>query len=133
MRKDERVLALFEGKNVDYLPSQITFASKSRDARIAQELNMAEEDLPTYLENHIRFAYAKDDYPLFYKNDVALMDELEKEGFCKVDSANGIVYDAWGLGHLRGEQGAYICYGPMREDAKLRKSRQSSSSVKPSR
>lgn len=120
MRKDERVLALFEGKSVDYLPSQITFASKSRDARIAQELSMAEEDLPTYLENHIRFTYAKADHPLFFKNDIAMMDELENEGYCKVDSVNGIVYDDWGLGHLRGEQGAFICYGPMREDAKKR-------------
>ena len=83
MKKDERVLALFEGKNVDYLPSQITFASKSRDARIAQELNMAEEDLPTYLENHIRFTYAKDDHPLFFRNDVAMMDELEKRAFAE--------------------------------------------------
>ena len=69
MTNEERVLNQFLRKDVDYLPSQITFSERSRDKQIAAGLGIEAKDLDAYLQNHIAFTFSKDDLPLFFHND----------------------------------------------------------------
>ncbi len=114
MTNEERVMRLFEKKEVDFLPSQISFSDVTRHEEIAKTLGLSgPEAIDSYLQNHIAFTFVSDDIPLFYRNDLALMDELEAKGFCKVDRENNIVYDNWGIGILVGEDGFFCCYSPL--------------------
>ncbi len=120
MTKEERVLALFERKNVDYLPSQISFSDRTRDEEISRALGLEKaEDLDTYLENHIAFTYAYDDVPLFWRNDNEMMLQMEKEGYVYIDHENNTVYDRWGLGIVVGEDGFFSNYGLLAGDEAL--------------
>jgi len=94
MNKIERILNIFNRKDVDYLPSQITFADRTRHVEIAKGLGLQnEEELNEYLENHLDFVFLKYDKPLFLRNDIELMKELEDEGIVGPDEGNEIVYD----------------------------------------
>lgn len=120
LTKEERILNLFEGKSVDYLPSQITFADRTRDKEISRALGLdSVEQLDDYLENHIYFTYCKDDIPLFFRNDMETMEQLEHEGFAHVSHEDSTVYDRWGMGILIGEDGFFTNYGALGEDVKL--------------
>ena len=66
-----------------------------------------------YLENHLIISLAKADYPLFFRNDIPMMKELEAEGYCKVDEAGKVVYDSWGMGVRIGEDGFFCCFQPL--------------------
>ena len=66
-----------------------------------------------YLENHLIISLAKADYPLFFRNDIKMMKELEAEGYCKVDEAGKVVYDSWGMGVRIGEDGFFCCFSPL--------------------
>ena len=114
MTKKERVLATIERKPMDYLPSQITLADRTRDKELVAALKLpAGVSLDEYLENHLIISLAKQDYPLFLRNDIPLMRELEKEGYCKVDEENKVVYDSWGMGVRVGEDGFFCCFHPL--------------------
>ena len=114
MTKKERVLATIERKPMDYLPSQITLADRTRDKELVAALKLPKEvTLDEYLENHLIISLAKQDYPLFLRNDIPLMRELEKEGYCKVDEENKVVYDSWGMGVRIGEDGFFCCFHPL--------------------
>ena len=41
LTKEERVLRVIEGKDVDYLPSQITFSDRTRDKALSEALGLA--------------------------------------------------------------------------------------------
>jgi len=114
MTKKERVLATIERKPMDYLPSQITLADRTRDKELVAALKLPQGvSLDEYLENHLIISLAKQDYPLFLRNDIPLMRELEKEGYCKVDEENNVVYDSWGMGVRVGEDGFFCCFHPL--------------------
>ncbi len=113
MTKEERVLKVLRREEVDYLPSMITFADRTRDREITQALGLKDRTLDEYLENHLSFAPLKSDYPLFFRNDVKLMKQLEKEGFCTVDEENRVVYDSWGMGIRMGSDGFFACFHPL--------------------
>lgn len=113
MTKEERVLRILKREEVDYLPSMITFADRTRDREITEALGLKEKTLDEYLENHLSFAPLKSDYPLFFRNDIRLMRQLEKEGFCTVDEENKIVYDSWGMGIRIGSDGFFVCFNPL--------------------
>ena len=70
MTKEERVLRVINGQEVDYLPSQITFSDRTRDKAISEALGLdGPEVLDDYLENHIYIALSAHDKTLFYRND----------------------------------------------------------------
>jgi len=113
MSKRERVNNVIKREKVDFLPSQITFSDRTRDEAILKALDLTNTTLDDYLENHMIIALTKADYPLFFRNDVELMRELESEGFCKVDAENGVVYDSWGMGIKMGSDGFFACFHPL--------------------
>lgn len=114
MTKKQRVLATIERKEMDYLPSQITLADRTRDKELMAALKLPKGvTLDEYLENHLIISLAKQDYPLFLRNDIPLMRELEKEGYCRVDEADNVVYDSWGMGVRVGEDGFFCCFHPL--------------------
>ncbi|MBE3132435.1 MAG: hypothetical protein IMZ55_03105 [Acidobacteria bacterium] len=118
MTKEERVLRVIRGQDVDYLPSQITFSDRTRDAEISAALGLASAaDLDGYLENHLCIALSGHDKPLFYRNDTAEMERLQAMGFCGTDWPRHTVYDSWGMGIRVGEYGFFACFHPLRKAA----------------
>jgi len=116
MTKRERVEKILKREPVDYLPSQITFADRTRDVAISKAIGLSEDrSLDDYLENHLVISLTKADYPLFFRNDIKLMKELEEEGFCRVDEEGGFVYDSWGVGIKIGEDGFFAGFNPIAE------------------
>ncbi len=114
MTKAERVLRVIERKEVDFLPSMITFADRTRDEAIHKALKLpTEQSLDDYLQNHLIISLIKADYPLFFRNDLKLMKELEQEGYCKVDTEGKVVYDSWGMGVKIGEDGFFAVFNPL--------------------
>ena len=114
MTKKERVLATVKRQHMDYLPSQITLADRTRDKELHAALKLpATTTMDEYLENHLICSLSKADYPLFFRNDIALMKELEKDGWCKVDVEGKVVYDSWGMGVRIGEDGFFCCFAPL--------------------
>ena len=117
MTREERALNVITGRPVDYLPSQITIADRSKDAQLARALGLSDAgQLDGFLDNHICFSLTLCETPLFYRNDAAKMAELEAKGYVKVDRKNGIVYDSWGMGIKIGEDGFFACYHPLQGD-----------------
>ena len=114
MNNEERVLNLFEKKPVDFLPSQISFSDVTRHTEISRLLGLSgPEELDGYLQNHIAFTFMSDDIPLFYRNDVPTLQMLEEKGYCRVDWANNICYDNWGMGIQMYSDGFFTCYAPL--------------------
>jgi uroporphyrinogen decarboxylase len=117
MLKSERVMNQFTRKPVDYLPSQITLADRTRDKEILDALGLDESvTLDDYLENHIHFTFVKDDIPLFFRNHEPTISMLEKEGFAWADREGKTVYDRWGMGTMIGEDGFFTNYGCLAGD-----------------
>ena len=99
LTKEERVMRVIEGKDVDYLPSQITFSDRTRDAQLSEALGLGSAaELDGYLENHLHITLTLQDKPLFYRNDRDEMNKLCEMGFCCPDWEARAVYDSWGLG-----------------------------------
>lgn len=120
MTREERALRVITGQPVDYLPSQITIADRTKDEQLARSLGLAcASQLDGFLDNHICFSLTLCETPLFYRNDAAKMEELEYKGYVKVDRKNGIVYDRWGMGIKIGEDGFFACYHPLQGDKAL--------------
>jgi len=114
MTREQRALNVIKGLPVDYLPSQITIADRTKDGAVAKALGLSgAEALDDYLDNHLVISLTLIDTPLFYRNDAKKMAELEEKGYAKVDRKNGIVYDAWGMGIKIGEDGFFACYHPL--------------------
>ncbi|MGD0897290.1 MAG: uroporphyrinogen decarboxylase family protein [Thermoguttaceae bacterium] len=112
--KRERVIRTIRREEIDYLPSQITFADRTRDHAIHEALGLpAHVTLDEHINNHMVIALSKQDYPLFYRNDLKLMRELEAEGYVKVDEENRVVYDSWGMGIRIGSDGFFACFHPL--------------------
>ena len=56
--KEERVLRTIQRKEIDYLPSQIVFADRSRYGAISKALGLSgENELDNYLENHFLITF----------------------------------------------------------------------------
>ncbi len=122
MNKIERIIRTINREATDYLPSQITFADRTRNAEIAEGLGLKNaESLDEYLGNHLDFIFLKYDKPLFFRNDLDLMRELQAEGIVGLDEENKIVYDVWGMGVKIGEEGFYYCYSPFQGNKEANK------------
>ena len=118
MTKEERVLRVINGQEVDYLPSQITFSDRTRDVQISEALGLASADeLDGYLENHLHLTLSLHDKPLFYRNDREAIGRLEGMGFCGADWQRKTVYDAWGMGIQVDSDGFFACFHPLSKTA----------------
>ncbi|MBT3200007.1 MAG: hypothetical protein HN350_08820 [Phycisphaerales bacterium] len=117
MTKEERVLRVINGQDVDYLPSQITFSDRTRDAEITAALGIGPDELDGYLENHIHISLCAHDKTLFYRNDREAMADLKAKGFGGADWDNKVVYDSWGMGVMVGSDGFFACFHPLSKTA----------------
>jgi len=118
MTKEERVLRVIRGQDVDYLPSQITFSDRTRDKEISRALGLeSPADLDGYLENHLFLTLSGHDKTLFYRNDRKEMARLQGMGFCGTDWERHTVYDAWGMGIQVGSYGFFACFHPLQKKA----------------
>jgi len=115
LTREERVLRVIRGEDVDYLPSQITFADRTRDKAIAESLGLdGPEALEDYLENHLCLTLSLHDKPLFFRNDRDEMNRLGAMGFCGPHWDALAVYDAWGMGVTVDSDGFFPCFSPLR-------------------
>ena len=97
LSKRERVNRTIRRKEIDYLPSQITFADRTRDKEIHAALGLpAEVTLDEHIQNHMVISLTKHDYPLFYRNDLRLMRELEAESCARMSRSSRAI-SAWPL------------------------------------
>jgi len=114
--KEDRVLRVIEKKEVDFLPSQINFADRSRHGEISSALGLDSEDmLDEYLENHFLLTFTLQDKPMIYKDVVDEINNLQKLGFAIPDWPNNIVYDQWGIGYTVGVGSFFITYHPLQQ------------------
>jgi len=114
LSKEERVLRVIQGKDVDYLPSQITFSDRTRDIQLSEALGLpGAEALDGYLENHLAITLSLNDKTLFYRNDRAEMKRLQDMGFCGADWENKRVYDSWGMGIQVDSDGFFANFHPL--------------------
>jgi uroporphyrinogen decarboxylase len=114
LTKEERVLRVIRRQEVDYLPSQVILADRSRHAEISAALGLASEaELDGYLENHLYLTLALEDKPLFYRDVQEEIDALAQRGFCKPDWPGKVVYDAWGMGIRVGVGSFFTAFHPL--------------------
>jgi uroporphyrinogen decarboxylase len=117
MTRFERLVRLINREDIDYLPSQITFAERTRNAEVARQLGLGSADeLDGFLQNHIQLPFSRYDMTLFLRNDLELMRRLDTEGLAGLDEKGKTVYDVWGMGIRIGEEGFYYNYSPFKGD-----------------
>ena len=115
MTKIQRALAAITRKPLDRLPSHINFADRARVGAVEKDMGIGPGQLDAYLDNHMDFVYNKFDLPIHHRNNVELMDRLEREGFCKVDRGKHIVFDSYGMGIVQFIDGYNPIFGAMHE------------------
>lgn len=121
MTKEERVLKTIFKQKIDYLPSQIYFASQHTKERLRNSLGLSSlEELEQYLDNHLYLTATLDDV-FRYKEDPSLLKKAEDMGFARIDGEKGIVYDRWGVGFDMYSDGFCIRYFPLQNDETLKK------------
>ncbi|MHB1347439.1 MAG: uroporphyrinogen decarboxylase family protein [Candidatus Humimicrobiaceae bacterium] len=109
LNKEERVLRVINRQEVDYLPSQITLADRTRDEEISKALGLSSaSELDDYLENHLYLTLTLQDKPLFYRDVKDEINRLHELDFCNPDWENNVVYDNWGMG-IKVGAGSFFC------------------------
>ncbi|MBM3700653.1 MAG: hypothetical protein FJW68_07085 [Actinobacteria bacterium] len=109
LTKEERVLRVINGQEVDYLPSQITLADRTRDTDISKALGLSDaSELDDYLENHLYLTLTLQDKPLFFRDVKDVINDLHDKGFANPDWENNVVYDNWGMG-IKVGAGSFFC------------------------
>lgn len=118
LKKEERVLRVINRKEIDYLPSQIYFADRSRYEEISQALGLDSADqLDGYLENHFYLTLTLQDKPLLFRDIKEVINDLNKSGFAFPDWKNNIVYDVWGAGIKVGIGCFFVSFNPLQGKA----------------
>lgn len=114
MNKEKRVLNTIKRKDIDFLPSQITFSDRTRMESVARYMGFSSADeLEDYLQNHLKITFTCCDIALFNRNDEKMMGEMEEKGFVKVDWKGRVVYDIWGVGVAMDSDGIFPCFHPL--------------------
>ena len=114
LTKEERILKVLNREEVDYLPSQIVFADRSRYGAISKALGLASEnELDEYLENHFIITFVKDDKPMIYRDVKDEIEKLKTEGYANPDWADNVVYDDWGIGYMVGVGSFFVAFHPL--------------------
>lgn len=121
MTREERVLRTIYREAIDYLPSQIYFASQATKEELQRALGLPSlEDLEQYLDNHLHLTFTLDDV-FRYRENHKLLKEAEEMGFARVDWERGIAYDRWGIGFDMYSDGFCIRHFPLQDEEALRK------------
>jgi len=119
LTREERVLRVIQRKEVDYLPSQIVFADRSRLEELVESLGLeSESQLDDYLDNHLYETYLLQDKPLHFRDIKNEMVRLHEMDFANPDWENNIVYDNWGIGIKVGVESIYFEFHPLQGKAK---------------
>jgi len=114
LTKEERVLNIINRKEVDYLPSHITFADRSRDEEISIALGLSgAHELDEYLENHLFLTLTLQDKPLFFRDIKDVINDLHARGLANPDWDNNVVYDNWGVGIKVGAGSFFASFHPL--------------------
>lgn len=115
LSKEERVFRTINRKDVDFLPSQIVFADRSRYSEISKALGLSNEnELDDYLENHFFITFTKQDKPMIYRDVEDEVEKLKREGYANPDWDNNVVYDDWGIGYKVGVGSFFVSFHPLR-------------------
>ena len=121
MTKEERVLHTIYKNELDYLPSQIYFASQTTKEKLKGVLGLLSmEALDQYLDNHLYLTSTMDDV-FRYREDHGLLRKAEEMGFARVDWERGIVYDRWGIGFDMYSDGFCIRHFPLQDEDALKR------------
>ena len=124
MTKEERVLRTIRKETIDYLPSNIYFASHETKVSLMKALKIPSvEKLDEFLENHLIITSPMDDVFRF-RGDHEFLRDAEKTVFAKIDWKNGVLYDRWGIGYDIHTDGICIRHFPLRgKDEEIKKYR----------
>ncbi|MGQ9623700.1 MAG: uroporphyrinogen decarboxylase family protein [Candidatus Caldatribacteriaceae bacterium] len=121
MTKEERVLRTIYKRELDYLPSQIYFASQTTKERLKEALGLSSmEELEQYLDNHLYLTSTMDDV-FRYRENHELLKKAEEMGFARVDWKRGIVYDRWGIGFDMYSDGFCIRHFPLQDEEAIKR------------
>ncbi len=114
LSKEERILRVINRQDVDYLPSQIVFADRSRDEALSKTLGLSKpEELDDYLENNLYMTFSLQDKPLIFRDVKDEIDRLHEMDFANPDWENNVVYDNWGMGIQVGAGSFFACFHPL--------------------
>jgi len=114
LTKEERVLRVINRQEVDYLPSQIVFADRTRFKDIAKALGLAcEDELDEYLENHFYMTFDLHDKTMFFRDDKEEIERLKPLGYANPDWENSVVYNDWGFGYKVGVGSVFVSFHPL--------------------
>lgn len=118
LTKEERVLRVINRQEVDYLPSNIVFADRTRDEELCRLLGLSSSsELDDFLENHLYLTLTLQDKPLFYRDVKSEINRLHEMGFANPDWENKVVYDNWGMGIKVGAESFFACFHPLQGKA----------------
>lgn len=121
MTHEERVLRTIYRQEIDYLPSQIYFASHTTKEKLRGALGLPSlEALDRYLDNHLYLTFTMDDV-FRYREDHELLKRAEEMGFTRVDWERGVAYDRWGIGFDMYSDGFCIRHFPLQDEGALKK------------
>ena len=113
LNREERVLRVIQRKEVDYLPSQIEIADRSRYGEISAAIGLGgAEELDNYLENHLYLSLTLDDKPIFFRDVREVIDGLAQQEYCKPDWDHQLIYDRWGVGICVGLGSFFTTFHP---------------------
>jgi uroporphyrinogen decarboxylase len=114
MTKKERVLRTIGRKEIDYLPSNVYFASPDSRLALQRAFSMESGDaLDAFLENHLQITSTMDDIFRF-RGDHEFLKKAEGSIFAKVDWENGVLWDRWGVGFDINSDGVCVVKHPLR-------------------
>ncbi len=114
MTKEERVLKTIKREDIDYLPSNIYFASHETKVALKERLHLSSVDeLDNFLENHLQLTGPMDD-TFRFRGDHDFLRKAEKTVFADMDWENGILYDRWGIGYDINTDGICIRHNPLK-------------------
>jgi uroporphyrinogen decarboxylase len=114
MTKKERVLKTIRKQPIDYLPSNIYFASYETKQALRKAFNRSSlEDLDGFLENHLYITGLNHDIFRF-RGDHDYLKKAEKTVFAKVDWEKGHLEDRWGVVYDIYSDGICVVKHPLR-------------------
>ncbi|QPM67404.1 uroporphyrinogen decarboxylase family protein [Atribacter laminatus] len=117
--REERVLRTIRHDSIDYLPSNIYFASHEKKLSLMETFQFPSlDEFDDFLENHLYLTSPMDD-TFRFRGDHEFLKNAEKTVFAKVDWGNGILYDRWGIGYDINTDGICIRHHPLRGKSNL--------------
>lgn len=112
--REERILRVINRQDVDYLPSQIVLADRTRDEVISKALGLSNPgELDDYLENHLYMTFSLQDKPMIFRDVKDEINRLHDLGYSNPDWDNGVVYDNWGMGVKVGVGSFFVSFHPL--------------------